>query len=251
MSAIRTILWVGRGERFPAQVADAPLLDVVFERDVDSAAGLPLAGFDACVVDVPEPCAALDALQRLRLRRDCPPVLVRLDRGVEEAAALARAGAADVVLRTRDDESPSELVARLRSPGRSPSPAGGVRPPASTPQGGASAQSHVAVARHDPADSIARLPGGGEPLLDVGSDVRLDAEHHAESHVEDAVRLVRRDATAGDQEREDRGRDQRRTLDLDRRARREHARQVVGQPATGDVRHRGDQAILEQRPQRR
>jgi DNA-binding NtrC family response regulator len=113
MSAIRTILWVGRGERFPAQVADAPLLDVVFERDVDSAAGLPLAGFDACVVDVPEPCAALDALQRLRLRRDCPPVLVRLDRGVEEAAALARAGAADVVLRTRDDESPSELVARL------------------------------------------------------------------------------------------------------------------------------------------
>ena len=30
MSAIRTILWIGRGERFPAQVADAPLLDVVF-----------------------------------------------------------------------------------------------------------------------------------------------------------------------------------------------------------------------------
>jgi DNA-binding NtrC family response regulator len=113
MRAIRTILWVGRGERFPAQVADAPLLDVVFERDVESAAGLPLASFDACVVDAPEPCAALDALQQLHMRRDCPPVLVRLDRGAEEAAALARAGAADVVLRSRDDESPTELLARL------------------------------------------------------------------------------------------------------------------------------------------
>jgi transcriptional regulator with GAF, ATPase, and Fis domain len=113
VSAIRTILWVGRGERFPAQVADAPLLDVVFERDVESAAALPLASFDACVVDAPDPAVALAALRRLHARRGCPPLLVRLDRGAEASAELARAGAAEVLLRTPDDEPSTELLARL------------------------------------------------------------------------------------------------------------------------------------------
>ncbi len=113
MSAIRTILWVGRGERFPAQIADAALLDVVFERDVEAAAALPLASFDACVVDAPEPDAAAHALRRLRARRGCPPVLVRLDRGAAASVELARAGAAEIVLRGASDESPTELLARL------------------------------------------------------------------------------------------------------------------------------------------
>jgi transcriptional regulator with GAF, ATPase, and Fis domain len=136
MSAIRTILWIGRGERFPAQVADAPLLDVVFERDVESAAALPLASFDACVVDAPDPGAALEALGHLHLRRGCPPVLVRLDRGLEEAAELTRAGAAGVMLRTSRDESSTELLAhldRLAHPGPlrppragTPAPPGGI-----------------------------------------------------------------------------------------------------------------------------
>src|SRR3990172_4155042 len=78
-SGSRTILWVGRGERFPAQVADAPLLDVVFERDVEAAAAHPLASFDACVLDAPEPEIALAGVRRLRARRGCPPILVRLD----------------------------------------------------------------------------------------------------------------------------------------------------------------------------
>jgi Nif-specific regulatory protein len=123
VSAIRTILWVGRGERFPVQVADAPLLDVVFERDVEAAAALPLAGFDACVLDAAEPEAALAALRRLRARRGCPPLLVRLERGADGAAELARAGASEVLLRSPGDDSPSELLARLERLARPASPA--------------------------------------------------------------------------------------------------------------------------------
>ncbi len=127
MSAIRTILWVGRGERFPAQVADAPLLDVVFEHDVEAAAALPLASFDACVLDAAEPEAALAGLRRLRARRGCPPLLVRLERGGADAAELTRAGASEVVLRAAGDDSPSELLARLDRLTRPPGPAR--RPP--------------------------------------------------------------------------------------------------------------------------
>jgi Nif-specific regulatory protein len=127
MSAIRTILWVGRGERFPAQVADAPLLDVVFERDVEAAAALPLASFDACVLDAPEPEAALAGLRRLRARRGCPPLLVRLERGADSAEELARAGAAEVLLRASGDDSSSELLARLERLARPAPPAARAR----------------------------------------------------------------------------------------------------------------------------
>jgi Nif-specific regulatory protein len=113
VSAIRTILWVGRGERFPAQVADAPLLDVVFERDVEAALALPLASFDACVLDASAPEAALADLRRLRARRGCPPVLVRLDAGAPGADEIRQAGAAEVLARADPDAPPTELLGRL------------------------------------------------------------------------------------------------------------------------------------------
>jgi DNA-binding NtrC family response regulator len=127
MSAIRTILWVGRGERFPAQVADAPLLDVVFEHDVEAAAELPLASFDVCVLDAAEPEAALASVRRLRAQRGCPPLLVRLERGEPGAAELVRAGAADVWLRPPGAEAPGEILACLDRLARAPSSAR--RPP--------------------------------------------------------------------------------------------------------------------------
>jgi sigma-54-dependent transcriptional regulator len=113
VSAIRTILWVGRGESFPAQVADAPLLDIVFERDLEAALGLPLASFDACVLDATEAESALAQVRKLRARRGCPPLLVRLEHGAEASDELAAAGAAEVVPRAELDDSNAELLARL------------------------------------------------------------------------------------------------------------------------------------------
>jgi DNA-binding NtrC family response regulator len=127
VSAIRTILWVGRGEGFPAQVADAPLLDVVFERDAEAAAELPLAGFDACVLDAPGPETALAGVRRLRTCRGCPPLLVRLERGEAAAAELVRAGAADVLLRRADADAPAEILVRVERLLRAPAGAGKAR----------------------------------------------------------------------------------------------------------------------------
>ena len=77
MPAIRSILWIGCAEQFPASsVAELPTLDVVWERRVDGTAGLSLAAFDALVVDLAETEEALAALRALRRRRACPPVLV-------------------------------------------------------------------------------------------------------------------------------------------------------------------------------
>src|SRR5262249_21620765 len=113
VSALRTILWVGRGDAFPAQVADSPLLDVVFERDLEAALALPLAGFDACGLDAHEPELALAQVRRLRARRGCPPLLVRLERAEGGVAELAAAGAAEVVPGGAGDGTGVEVLARL------------------------------------------------------------------------------------------------------------------------------------------
>jgi transcriptional regulator with PAS, ATPase and Fis domain len=123
--AIRSILWVGSGERFAARlVAEAPNLDVVWERHAPEAAGLVGQGFDAIVLDAGDAATALDGLEALRVA-DAPPVLVRLD-AREEARLpeLRAAGAAEVALAgpgcdERDLLPQLEgLVRRRQRPGR-------------------------------------------------------------------------------------------------------------------------------------
>ena len=99
MAAIRSVLWIGRGERFAAElVADAPTLDVVWERDVPEAARLAVEGFHAVVLDADDAEAALQGLRSLGAP-DRAPVLVRLAGGdAPRIPELRAAGAADVLL---------------------------------------------------------------------------------------------------------------------------------------------------------
>jgi len=120
MERMRSILWVGAAERLRREaVADAPLLDVAWARDADDAAALPLAAFDALVVDSDDAPAAHAALQRLRRAGALghPPIVIRLpDPAVEDEQALRRAGAALVAPRpdvARPGEPLPTLLARL------------------------------------------------------------------------------------------------------------------------------------------
>jgi Nif-specific regulatory protein len=101
MDRLRSILWVGGAESLRVEaVAEAPLLDVAWARDADDAAALPLAAFDALVVEAENPDRARDALACLR--RACPPggppILVRLAEAAsaEDERTLRAAGAAAV-----------------------------------------------------------------------------------------------------------------------------------------------------------
>jgi len=126
MERMRSILWVGGAERLREEaVADAPLLDVAWARDADDAAALPLAAFDALVVDSEDADAAQEALRRLRRAgaTGFPPIVVRLPEPDAEAEhALRRAGAAAVAPRPlgpgRGEPLPA-LLARV-GPQRSP-----------------------------------------------------------------------------------------------------------------------------------
>jgi Nif-specific regulatory protein len=105
VGSVRTVLWIGRGERFAAElVADAPTLDVVWEREARDAARLAMQGFHVVVLDATHADAALEGLQALG-RSETAPVLVRLDaREAPRIPELRAAGAADVVLQ-RDGAS--------------------------------------------------------------------------------------------------------------------------------------------------
>jgi transcriptional regulator with PAS, ATPase and Fis domain len=143
MQRMRSILWVGGAERLRAEaVAEAPLLDVAWARDADDAAALPLAAFDALVVDSDDEGAAHAALQRLRRAGalGVPPIVVRLpDPQPETEHALRRAGAAVVAPRpgsARPGESLVQLLARVgprRAPARPPIAELDERPPAPRP----------------------------------------------------------------------------------------------------------------------
>ena len=117
MGSLRSLLWIGRGERFAAElVADAPTLDVTWEHEARSAARLALEGFDALVLDAEHTDAALAGLEALGPPQE-PPVLVRLDaQEAERIPELRAAGAADVVLRPRsgaDAGAEAELLERV------------------------------------------------------------------------------------------------------------------------------------------
>ena len=66
MTAICSILWVGRGDGSGCSVvADAPDFDVAWARDAGEALALPLRSFDAILVDAENADVAIDELQRL------------------------------------------------------------------------------------------------------------------------------------------------------------------------------------------
>jgi len=118
MPTLRTILWIGPGRRFAGDlVADAPSLDVVWERDVESALRLTLGALDAIVVDSDGEEAARSALRRLCRAPDPPPLLFRVE-GIDDRAVerLRADGASDVFPRSAagvDRETSRELVQRI------------------------------------------------------------------------------------------------------------------------------------------
>jgi len=116
MSGIRTVLWVGRGDRFAAeQVAEAPLLDVVWEREPRDAARLRLEEFDVVVFDAARADAALEGLAHLV--GAAAPVIVRINPDeAHRIPELERAGARGVVTATPDregDRNLFEMIDRL------------------------------------------------------------------------------------------------------------------------------------------
>jgi len=115
MHAVRSLLWIGPGDRFAADLAqETPTLDVVFEPSLEGALRLALGGFDAVVLDAPDPAAAREALPALRKKARRQPVLVRLDAcAAPERAGLLAAGAGDVMLRDPEGGQRGELVERL------------------------------------------------------------------------------------------------------------------------------------------
>jgi len=113
--AIRSVLWIGSGDHFEAGVvADAPSLDVVWERDVQRASKLVPQSFHVVVLDALSACEARESLAALALPPSVP-ALVRLeDFDDVDASALRGAGAADVVHRDpRGAVSAPDFVSRL------------------------------------------------------------------------------------------------------------------------------------------
>jgi two-component system NtrC family response regulator len=131
MRSLRSILWVGRGRHFAADLASrAPLLDIVWECDAGGAAALALERFEAVVLDAESAAQGLEGLRSLRAREGAPPVLVRIAEGeLGERALWLSAGAADVLARPAEPEGAQgeELLLRLdalaaRAPDRAPAP---------------------------------------------------------------------------------------------------------------------------------
>ena len=113
MGAIQSILWIGKARHFAADiVADAPGLDVVWERNPAQAARIGGGGFNAVVLEADDADQALAVLATL-VPDAGAPVLVRIaPRQAERTAELLAAGAADVALRGGPSEE-SDLLARI------------------------------------------------------------------------------------------------------------------------------------------
>ena len=122
---IRTILWVGSGDgRGCGVVADAISLDVAWARDVEDALALPLAAFEAVVLDANGVAKAADEVRRLRESAPDTPVLVRIDPAARhEAGRLEAAGATRVMLRAAGGDSSAVLEELERLPRRNAMPA--------------------------------------------------------------------------------------------------------------------------------
>ena len=100
MERMRSILWVGGAAQLRDEaVAESPLLDVAWARDAEDAAALPLAAFDALVVDCDDAVLAGETVRRLRRAGPgkCPPIVVRLPETAEDVASDLRRAGADLV----------------------------------------------------------------------------------------------------------------------------------------------------------
>ena len=142
MQPVRTVLWLSRGEEIPVDLAsEAPTLDFVWERSLESALALAPEGFDALVIDAASAAEALATMHELRRAPRLPPLLVRLAESAPDTLAqLLAAGAADVLPREPEAESAAaELRARVeklaRGPARLLEPALPAPAPAPVPDG--------------------------------------------------------------------------------------------------------------------
>jgi transcriptional regulator with PAS, ATPase and Fis domain len=123
MHPVRTILWLGRGETLPVDLAgEAPTLDFVWERSVEGALALAPERFDALLIDAANAAEALVTLRRLRRARALPPLLVRLaSHDGSLLPELLAAGAAQVIALPADPEiAAAELRARIDELARGP-----------------------------------------------------------------------------------------------------------------------------------
>ncbi len=131
MTRIRTVLWIGDAPGFEArEVGETPSLDLAWVRDVDEALALPLEGFDAVVLDAPDPERGLEESRRLLARRSLPPLVTRVpepDPGV--ARALLDVGVRDVWVPGLGAPELAGRLARLGGDGRAaPREGGAARP---------------------------------------------------------------------------------------------------------------------------
>jgi DNA-binding NtrC family response regulator len=105
LCAIRSILWIGPGEGLArVGAADVPSLDITWVRDADEALSIPATEFDAAVLDGEEAESLLTALGRIKRGPRASPVIVCLpEKETDRVRDLLAAGAAQVLLRARED----------------------------------------------------------------------------------------------------------------------------------------------------
>jgi Nif-specific regulatory protein len=130
MLRFRSILWVGRPDPLGAEmVADAPELEVAWARSLEEALELPLAAFDAVVLETEQPEATRQVLPKLLALPGRPPVAILLPQAAAtHAATLRQAGAEYVGVRRGALPRLPELLATLelapslprREPDRAP-----------------------------------------------------------------------------------------------------------------------------------
>ncbi len=152
MPSLRSILWVGRARELDVEsVAATPSLDVAWARDVGDALALPLAAFDALVLDAEDPDAARRDLARLG-EAGAPPVVVRVPGDAPVWTELRRAGAASVLRRAPQAGSGhglAEVLAAL---------------PSGRPRRGPLRAARAAKAPAEPADATPRIVGRSPAL---------------------------------------------------------------------------------------
>jgi Nif-specific regulatory protein len=92
---IRALLWIGRARSFASDlIADAPSLDVTWERSLELAFAHSFDGLDAVVLDADDAIVARNDLARLQRERPDCPVIVRLpDEEIGEPDSWSAAGA--------------------------------------------------------------------------------------------------------------------------------------------------------------
>ncbi len=116
-SRLQSILWVGSGESFAADlVVDAPLLDVVWEADVKGAARHASRHFDAAILDVANREDALASLSALReVSREWPVVVKLAEAAAELVRRLRNAGASCVWVPGAAPATSADLMNQLEA----------------------------------------------------------------------------------------------------------------------------------------